>query len=266
MLSNLAKSWSGKRYELSCPLNEERNDGIALSRGIVIRVPKTVGRKVPVISASAPEIKGRADNFGFDPDSFTGDVTKSFGFREAFKHVEADNYFEFVGEIPRGKSGKYKETGVKKAQHLLVSIDLLLRHLNYREIDLPSTPSQLMYADVAFKSSSPGYTCGIVGAYSKQMAEWFNRQPSLGVVKRAMKVVYERLSGTRPHPNVSLRTSGRLGLHCTSGRPGLHPGENVASSSGGYQFTTHNIDTPLQMLTLLAGLGALHDRVKEDVE
>jgi hypothetical protein len=266
MLVDLAKSWRGKRYELSCPIAQEADDSFSLSRGIVVRVPKAVGCKVSPISATDPLIEKRADDFGFDLDSFTGDATTSFGFGEVLKHVETDNYFEFVGNVPRGRSGEYEEPGGKKARRLLVSIDLLLWHLNYADIDLPSTPPQLMYVDVSFNRSSPGYSCGIMVTYSERMAEWFWWQPSLGVVERAMQVVYEQLSGTRPYPNVQLRKDGLLNLHCTSGRPGLHPGDNAERGSGGYQFATHNIQTPLQMLTLLAGLCALHDRAKEEVD
>lgn len=256
MLADLSKSWKSQRYELSCPIDID-GDNFSLRKGIIVRTPKPVGRQLPTISSGAPIIEKRSTNFGFDPDSFTGDLTTSFGFGEALEQKETDNYFEFIGKIPELQSG---------ARSLLVSIDLLLRHLNYANIDSLTSQPQLMYVDVVFQQSSQGLMCGIAGTYSEEMREWLWWQPQLGVVERAMQIVYERLSGVRPEPIVRLGKSGQLDLHCATERPGLHPAEDASKASGGYQFASHNIETPLQMLTLLAGLGALHDQAKKEVD
>lgn len=281
-----SRQWKSRRYELSCPIDSE-DDNFFLESGLVIRVPKLVAKQLSVISADAPLIENYVEKFGFNRDLFTGDITGPFGFGGALERQETNNYFEFLGNLPESQTkkcefcgggdnncrlcdgiGKVERVANQEVRRLLVSIHLLLWHLNRCDIesDLSIPQQQLLYVDTAFTQDSRGLVCGITGTYSKRLVRWLAQKPSMSVVRRTMKTVYERMAEPDPHQrwseSVRLRDGRYLSFHCAGERHSLNPVSRASETKGKYRFASHNVDTSLQVLTLLSGLAGLHDNAK----
>lgn len=54
-------------------------------------------------------------------------------------------------------------------------------------------------------------------------------------------------------------------ISCPGDRCGLHPNERNRGDNMGHIFSCHNVDTPMQQITLLAGLAALHDKARKEM-
>jgi hypothetical protein len=63
--------------------------------------------------------------------------------------------------------------------------------------------------------------------------------------------------------------SGGLCIDCPGDACGIHPdtyAEYDIKEGRGYKFTCHNVDTPMQQITLIAGLAALHDCTRKEIK
>mgnify|MGYP006293174451 CR=1 FL=1 len=155
---------------------------------------------------------------------------------------------------------------------LVASISLLLKCLNTADIDLTTQRPQLLVVDVLFNSREQrGIVCGLSGAYSDDTVRWLSTQPDLSRVTDAMQSAHSilfKVEGLHQHEfraEVS-DNGGWLNMNCPGDACGLDPYTTIRQKeSSAYEFTCHNIDNTLQQLTLLAGLAALHDQVKEGV-
>ncbi|MDO8470280.1 MAG: hypothetical protein Q7S84_04700 [bacterium] len=84
-------------------------------------------------------------------------------------------------------------------------------------------------------------------------------------VEDAMVKAYHRMMGVRSFEKSSFRAQvqsadGWFVTNCPGSRSGLHPAHDAYRDIGkgwGYEFQCANVDTPVQQLTLLAGLAAL---------
>ena len=56
--------------------------------------------------------------------------------------------------------------------------------------------------------------------------------------------------------------NGRLIMNCPGDACGIHPENWYEENDKGYEFNCHNVDSPMQQITLLAGLAALHDEAR----
>lgn len=54
-------------------------------------------------------------------------------------------------------------------------------------------------------------------------------------------------------------------LNCPGNACGIHPVIHWEEGENGYKFSCHNVDTPMQQLTLLAGLATLHDKARQEM-
>lgn len=84
-----------------------------------------------------------------------------------------------------------------------------------------------------------------------------------------MRIAYQQLHG---HPlgefdkdatNARVREQGRLSLNCPGDRCGLIVHQSSCRPGVGYEMFDHNLDSPTQVLTLLTGLAALCQEVKQ---
>lgn len=112
-----------------------------------------------------------------------------------------------------------------------------------------------------------GYPLG--GYYSKVLADWLSGSGvrPISEMVQAMRVAYARMFGPEPdygfgrfRASVDYDT-GWLNTDCPGNACGLHPEYPSVKKGEGYEFGSHNVDSPMQQLTLLAGLAALHDCV-----
>jgi hypothetical protein len=114
------------------------------------------------------------------------------------------------------------------------------------------------------------------GMLSIGLARWLRRFPAgtrLGSIEAVMRLAYGRMLGYRKYDRHDFRVwlqddKGRLVLDC----PGknnccIHPdGWPSSDTPRGYDFTCHNVDTPMQQLTLIAGLAALCDLARAELD
>jgi hypothetical protein len=57
--------------------------------------------------------------------------------------------------------------------------------------------------------------------------------------------------------------NGGLALDCHGDRSGTFPDTGWSNTSEGYEFTYHNVDSPMQQIALITGLAALHDAARK---
>lgn len=115
--------------------------------------------------------------------------------------------------------------------------------------------------------------CPISGTYGIPLVNWLlGRHGEIEEVTSAIARTWEKGYGSfddmdKMNIYAEIRTNGWLGIGCPGDRAGLHPNFNCPIARGkGYEFSDHNVDTPLQQLTLLAGLGALCDKVRSEIK
>lgn len=61
--------------------------------------------------------------------------------------------------------------------------------------------------------------------------------------------------------------NGWLNVSCPGDACGLHPGDSSGPEPGrGYKFSCHNVDSPMQQMSLLAGLAALCDKARKEIK
>lgn len=132
-----------------------------------------------------------------------------------------------------------------------------------------SAPPQLLTVELAMVRTSGGSGYPLGGYYSKTLARWLS---SGGVrlipaMSTAMRCAYVRMFGPGSKYGFdSFRASvdydtGWLNANCPGQACGINPECPHVKSGEGYRFGSHNVDSPMQQLTLLAGLAALHDCV-----
>ncbi len=106
------------------------------------------------------------------------------------------------------------------------------------------------------------------GSFSPSLVRWLVANPDLSSVERAMRETFGHCLGTSEDGFMSRfrvwNRNGWLILDCPGDACGIHPSEQYSDSGvrGGYDFSCHNVDSPVQQLTLLAGLAALHDEAR----
>ena len=110
------------------------------------------------------------------------------------------------------------------------------------------------------------------GQYSVFLGRYLNDLPvgtSIEEMVLAMKRAYKIMDqGLGPLPRFSASIDGDngwLNVDCPGDACGLHPSHGSVEESQGYEFSCHNVDTPQQQLTLLAGLAALHDKARREI-
>ncbi len=61
--------------------------------------------------------------------------------------------------------------------------------------------------------------------------------------------------------------NGWLNVSCPGDACGLHPADSMGPTLGeGYKFSCHNVDSPMQQISLLAGLAALCDKARKGIK
>ncbi len=114
------------------------------------------------------------------------------------------------------------------------------------------------------------------GTYSIPLARWLARhEPDTEITEmaKAMMAVWKKIFGRlSDYEKCDFRATiasenGWLNVSCPGDRCGLHPGSSYGpTKEEGYRFGCHNVDSPMQQITLLAGLGALCDKARKEMK
>jgi len=273
-----------------------------LPPSIVLRIHKDFigeikGRKIDF--GNAPIIMGLKIEFGFE--NFVGDFDKDFGFDGAFvRKGEAGKFVEFMIPVPKVKkeggqcnscngsgenkellhgeclmcsgSGKKYTYDWKTAYAISASLNVFFTLASFPKKETKAGFSQLMTIDVATRKGMHGGS--LSGSCSIPFAKWAGKfycgeRNFAPEILEAMKSSYHHMFGLSDFDIYSFQaymSNGFLYTSCSGDACGLHATSQRLQEDNGYEFSCHNVDTPMQQITLLAGLAALHDKARKEMK
>ena len=119
----------------------------------------------------------------------------------------------------------------------------------------------------------------LYGEFSKAIVSWMKNIGSVEVesflnfLKIRMIKAYGKMYGCKldkmevfdAYDFKMMMKNGRIIMDCPGDACGVHPSEDYwdDKEETGYKFSCHNVDNPMQQLTFLAGLAALHDKARK---
>lgn len=249
---------------------------------IMVRIHKDFVKNSEPVSQKHPMVVSFLGEFRLKNFCGTLDCRKGFGFNEVLKLVgERNNFKEFVIEIPNiiriSGSGAKRTLQYNPARVFIISASLtvLFNLLRKSDVETSAPFPQLLVVETITRRDLHGGS--LWGKYSVPLVKWLDNCSSSGSdipeVVAAMRLTYDCMLGNMlGKKSTDLRFSARvaskggwLNISCPGNGCGLHPTENPQPNHG-YDFHSHNVDTPIQQLTLLSGLAALHDRARQGIK
>ena len=264
---------------------------------IVIRIHEDFISSQGAVPQDAPIVKDFMKTFGFQ--SFVGDWQEGFGFDGAMQRTgEHDGFMEFLLTVPKIKiitdkdcehcngtgqdnnfdnkcgfcSGGGKEYYIdwEKAHSLSASLNVLFLFTSIAEKETSSSISQLMTLQVCTQHGMNGSELG--GEFSYHLCQWLGRfgdQYDLKMVTKVAMSAYDKMLGLQGYDQHYFRsftrqTNGRIIIDVPGNACGIHPTHSGWDGNEGCEFASHNVDSPMQQLSLIAGLAALHDMAREE--
>lgn len=263
---------------------------------IVLYVHKDFIRFTGEISSDSYEVKEFMEDFGFK--KFYGGFDKDFGFDESFVFAgEDDDFVKFLINLPtvkkrtddpcqycngsgedfigqrclfcggEGKEYVYDKGAVYAMSATFSIFSTVSRFLE--EETTSSVPQLLTVNTITTKDIHGGALCG---EFSIFLCDWLRAHgPSIvSEMIGAMKNAYVKMLGPSYVHDHDFKAhiadnKGWLNVSCPGNACGLNPSWGSDMYYGkGYEFSDHNVDTPMQQLVLIAGLSALSDKVYKD--
>lgn len=271
---------------------------------IILRVHKDFIKTVPVLSEKNPLIGKLMKDFQFS--SFSGGFDRNFGFNNTlfegtFEYTgEKDEFTEFLIRIPKvkvkthencrycGGSGYEEEsdreclhcdgTGIKydykwqPANAVSASFTIFFWLANHPDKEDTSAPfPQLMTVETITREGMHGGS--LSGEISIPLRKWLislGDGVNIPEMLQAMKKAYAQMLGVHNfdefHFRVDVRENGGFIADCPGDACGVHPSSWYMQKEEGYEFSCHNVDNPVQQITLLSGLAALHDKARREIK
>jgi hypothetical protein len=143
------------------------------------------------------------------------------------------------------------------------------------EANYTGDESQLLTFASVYAEGSCGSS--INALFSKRLCEWMRErgEGKIPEVEDAMALAWARMnngsieeSDRRRIEAVIDTPEGWLNISCPGQGCGLYPSQGFKDYNGdviGAEFKPHNVDTPMQQLTLLAGLAALYQLAHKEI-
>jgi len=270
---------------------------------LVLRVHKDFVRNTKIVSNDAPIVNQFKEEFGFK--DFIGNFNGNFGFDKTFiRRGETEEFVEFLVTIPQVKketgkkcsycqgsgwdkrsdneciycNGKGKECiyDYQSAYAISASFNVFFVLSYHLEIETSSTFLQFLTVRVTTGRDWHGGSLG--GMYSILLCNWMDSLMKKAAANRAiipemieaMQSAYQVMIGLTEYEKHDFRASidyesGWLNVSCPGNACGLNPVHMGPEEGKGYEFSCHNVDTPAQQITLLAGLAALHDMARKEL-
>ncbi len=234
---------------------------------ILLRIHKDVVSNIQMIPEHIPIVQDLMKEFGFK--NFSGGFEKSLGFEDSFLMTEnKGDFVEFVGKIPEIK--KIGKAVFKQAAYALSASFTVLSPI------LPSRTSapfcQLIAVNTMTRMDMEGGS--LDGAFSIPLVKWLGSLPNHEVseIVQAMQIAYNCMSDSKLDLRFEFRAwvceGGWFTVSCPGNACGFGPedgAEYKIEQGFGYEFESHNVDTPMQQITLLAGLAALGDKARREM-
>jgi len=242
----------------------------------------------------------RAD---FNFTDFCFDFDKDIGFDGLFKLGDKKGEFvEFTVKIPKvitptGKKcnechgkGKDEEYDIRCAHcrgtgnefkhdwniifKISANFTILTKLLSVwgNKITTNSSLPQLLTVETAtIRNTQGGATWGEVSIPLKNCIKSFGEDGwDIPEAIRAMVTTSEFMIGpdtwNETHFRAEVRKNGRFSMDCPGDACSLYPDDWSDDENRGYGFSYHNLDTPIQQLTFIAGLAALCDRARKEIK
>ncbi|MFA5084058.1 MAG: hypothetical protein WC475_01570 [Candidatus Paceibacterota bacterium] len=266
---------------------------------IILRIHQDFITNVKVNLNKAPIVKDFKNEFKFS--GFNGDFKRNIGFENVFERRGIKYKFvEFAVKIPKvkilteKKCGNCKGSGKDEfrqdkclhcegtgkedfmdwqaAYAISASFSVFLMLLHSCEKDTSASSPQLMTVKTMTKAEAHGGS--LAGDISIPLRQWLcsigqNDNGQIPEMVQAMQIAYDKMLGLREWHKFSFRASvrknGGFVNDCPGDACGLHPYDWYMEEGKGYEFSCHNVDSPMQQITLLAGLAALCDRARREI-
>ncbi|MEK7501565.1 MAG: hypothetical protein AAB629_01425 [Patescibacteria group bacterium] len=268
---------------------------------LIIRIHKVFLETLKTVPTDAPTVASLRKEFQFE--SFSGGFEKDFGFEgmiERHRNNSEGEFADFHIMIPRvriatGKrcgdcngtgedkhitgsqclycdgTGKEHDYKWHEVYAISASLTVLFMILDYPEIETPSLLPQLLTVHTITANGQHGGELG--GMYGIELCDWLGRfkpNTEMDEMTKAMKLAYGRMLSRRHFladrfEATIASENGWLNVSCPGDACGLHPADQHWRAGSGYEFSSHNVDSPAQQLTLLCGLAALHDKARGEI-
>lgn len=270
---------------------------------IVLRLHRDLVKQMPIVKNDVPFIASFIQEFKFN--SFNGDLTGDFGFNGSFVRGQSkdDEFIELIVKIPTIKkpagkctfcngsgrdkylrteciscdgSGKGYDFDWQTAYAISASFTTFFHLISCPEQETSSSLMQLLVVQTITVRDMHGGSLG--GKYGVSLVKWLGSLWASGnsemhEMTNAMKVVYKKLFKKVDvfdcHQTWAKVEDQRgwLNVSCPGDACGLQPSFDYSLREGrGYEFDCHNVDNPMQQITLLAGLAALHDKARKEMK
>ncbi len=264
---------------------------------ILVKVHRDFIRSVKTVSKDAPIVVSLKEEFGFK--DFIGSFEGNFGFDNAFVFLEQkEDFTEFVVKIPKIKKWTNKEctychgTGKEifsetkrgcfhcegkgkeyffdwqAAYAISASFTVFTALAKFPKVVTSATILQLMTINASINKENLG-KAWLDGEYSIPLVQWLSLlfEKSISDMVSAMKTTYDLMVGLKRFNLSEFKAAvdgkgGWLNIDCPGNACGLNPVHNAGyniQKGLGYEFSSHNIESPVQQITLIAGLAALND-------
>ena len=197
-----------------------------------------------------------------------------FGPILSFEEDHRSPWRSILCELPNFTDTSSSEFNWQKARATIASLEHLLRCVEYASTKNSWTShgvQQILEVSLGVHSEPTGITCFICAGFSSSLCTWLMSQQSQEIstsITQDMTNAYCRMYGkdgidsyTCFELRAEIRDSIYATLPCPGDRTTLYP-TSFQQDTNGYELGDHNVDTPLQQLTLLVGLASLWSRYK----
>jgi len=154
------------------------------------------------------------------------------------------------------------------------SLTLFSQSAHFIEEKTSATFPQLFTVETSTRGGGMhgGELSGMLGLEFSAFLRRQKLHKNLDFATEAMFLAHDRLIGERLYqrrdfPVYVSGEKGKIHIACPGNACSIYCSDDffVRGEEGGQKFYSHNVDSPHQQLTLLAGFAALHDRVDEEL-
>jgi len=203
---------------------------------------------------------------------FVPPIYDDWGFGNVVTGEQKDNSVTWKIRYPVGSGKNFITDQTSRTQFFSISasLQILFHALNCNTTRTNSVFPQFLALETSINLESMN-DFGVRTVLSPHISRWLSKQPNNSnnqEIASSMKKAYSTMCECHSPLDrfeALVRHPGRIDLTCPGDRCGLNPDDWCeANCSQGYYLLGHNLDTPVQQLTLIAGLVKLYQLTKRD--
>jgi len=255
-------------YDLTFKSHARRYDLSYQEGTIRIHMARSVSQAVRMqLHEFQDRLSGTGDEFR-EQKSDIGEfvlTSNALGFNGVLREFEADDEIVWAADLP-----DLKVDGQVAGMRLSATLWIVFNRLMAVAPDDGETRLQLMTVDVAARPRMDLHGFPLSAKFSMAMVNWLGRNPepsfTLPEIEAVLRDAWETLwpSMAATEFRAFIRAPGDVFLGCPGNATGLGPNQmaQYRDADEGYELECHNVDGPLQQLTLLAGLARLNEHAR----